>query len=532
MRGEASDVGFVSDPIREKPGDAFITIRQELAKRAEADLGFFIRQAWSQLEPGEFIAGWHLDAIVEHLRAVTAGQVRNLLINLPPRHMKSLTVSVFWPVWEWIANPQRRWLFASYAMQLSTRDSVRCRRLIASEWFQERWADRFKLMPDQNAKDRFDNDRGGARIATSVGAAVTGEGGDRVVVDDPHNLIDVSSESVRQGTLDWWDQAMTTRMNDPKTAARVIVMQRLHERDLSGHVLEQGGSLHLCLPAEFEPTRGCATAIGWQDPRSEPGELLWPARVGLPEIAELKRSLGPVGFAGQYQQRPAPLKGARFLSDWFRYYRSEHIGDVLIYSLLDSAGGIRRVEANKCDRFAVMDPAGTEASQNRRACYTVIQVWDVTDRREMVLVDQYRQQVQTPDAVEAAERIVRQYDAAYLGVEREGIGLGVVQALRRRGVTVKPLKARGSKEARSETAEIRMAAGDIYFPQEADFLYDLQRELLLFPHSEHMDQVDALAHAAIEVQKRGSSIDPAESLQAAAIARPEPWIDVIGGDDT
>jgi predicted phage terminase large subunit-like protein len=516
--------------ILEHPDETLDAVRCELARRAEADLGFFIRQAWHVLEPGDFMPGWHLDAVVDHLKAVTTGDIRNLLINLPPRHMKSLAVSVFWPVWEWIARPQRRWLFTAYAMQLSTRDSVKCRRLIASDWFQLRWADRFRLMPDQNAKERFDNDRGGVRIATSVGAAVTGEGGDRVVVDDPHNMRDIDSRLTREGTLEWWDQAMTTRLNDLKTGARVIVMQRLHERDLSGHVLEQGGYVHLCLPAEFEPGRRCVTTIGWQDPRTETGQLLWPQRVGPQQIAEMKRSLGPSGFAGQYQQRPAPLKGARFLSDWFRYYRKDILSDEVWYTLYDPAGGIRRVALRNCDRFAVMDPAGTEASQNRRACYTVIQVWDVTDQREMLLVDQYRAQVQTPDAVLAAERMVRKYSPAYLGVEREGIGLGVVQALRRRGVAVKPLIARGSKQARSETAEIRMAAGDIYFPKDADFLYDLQQELLLFPNSENMDQVDALAHAAIEVQKRTWPTDPTDSPAPAGIAASDPWIDVIGGD--
>jgi predicted phage terminase large subunit-like protein len=178
-----------------------------------------------------------------------------------------------------------------------------------------------------------------------------------------------------------------------------------------------------------------------------------------------------------------------------------------------------------------MDPAGTEASQNRRACYTVIQVWDITDRREMILVDQYRKQVQTPDAALAAERIVKQYNPAYLGVEREGIGLGVVQALRRRGIAVRALIARGSKEARSETAEIRMAAGDIYFPQDAEFLYELQRELLLFPNSEHADQVDALAHAAIEVQKRGGPSEPLAETAPTAAPATDAWVDIFGSDD-
>lgn len=294
----------------------------ELARRAEHALGSFIRQAWPVLEPGTaFVPGWHLDAIVEHLEAVSRGQIRNLLINLPPRHMKSLSVSVFWPVWEWVSNPRRRWLYSSYALSLSVRDSLKCRRLITSDWFQFRWGNRFSLTGDQNAKMRFDNDRMGYRIATSVGGAATGEGGDVVCVDDPHAVQETESRAVREATLLWWDQTMSTRLNDPKSGARVMVMQRLHERDLAGHVLEQGGYVHLCLPAEFEPARRCLTDIGWQDPRTADGELLWPARVGPAEIAEFRRRLGPVGYAGQFQQRPAPAEGARFHAEWFRYYK-------------------------------------------------------------------------------------------------------------------------------------------------------------------------------------------------------------------
>src|SRR5215467_3795292 len=152
-------------------------IETEMAARS---LREFVRQAWPIVEPSTpFVPGWHIDAIVEHLEAVTRGQIRNLLINVPPRHMKSLLVSVFWSAWEWIRWPERRWLFSSYAAQLSIRDSVKCRRLIESPWYQARWADRFALTSDQNTKGRFDNNRTGYRLTTCVGGAVTGEGGDR-----------------------------------------------------------------------------------------------------------------------------------------------------------------------------------------------------------------------------------------------------------------------------------------------------------------------------------------------------------------
>src|SRR6516164_8328554 len=151
-------------------------IDRELASRG---LREFVRQAWPVVEPSTpFVPGWHIDAIIEHLEAVSRGQIRNLLINVPPRHMKSLLVSVFWPAWEWIRHPERRWLFSSYGAQLSIRDSVKCRRLIESPWYQRFWGNRFRLTTDQNTKTRFDNDRSGYRIATSVGGAATGEGGD------------------------------------------------------------------------------------------------------------------------------------------------------------------------------------------------------------------------------------------------------------------------------------------------------------------------------------------------------------------
>src|SRR5215813_600811 len=295
-----------------------IEIDRELARRS---LKEFVCLAWSVVEPSTpFVPGWHIDAIIEHLEAVTRAQIRNLLINVPPRHMKSLLVSVFWPAWEWIRFPERRWLYSSYAASLSTRDSVKCRRLIESPWYQERWRGRFALTSDQNTKGRFDNNRSGYRLSTSVGGAATGEGGDRIVCDDPHNVQEAESGAIRKATLDWWDVTMSTRVNDPKTSAKVVVMQRCHQQDLSGHLIEQGGWDHLCLPAEYEGPRA-ATSIGFIDPRQQHGELLWAERFGPAELESLKRSLGSYAAAGQLQQRPSPAEGGLFKRHWFRFWQ-------------------------------------------------------------------------------------------------------------------------------------------------------------------------------------------------------------------
>lgn len=288
------------------------------AERCRRHLRAYMAHAWPVLEPGTpFVPGFHLDAIAEHLEAITRGHIKRLLINMPPRHMKSLAVAVFWPTWEWITCPHRRWLFASYAQHLSIRDSLKCRRLIDSPWYQRHWGHVYRLTSDHNLKQRFENNRTGVRLATSVGGTITGEGGDRIVVDDPHNVQEADSDAVRTRTLHWWDQAMSTRLNDPRTGAFVIVMQRVHQQDLAGHVLEQGGYEHLCLPAEFDG-RKTITVCGWQDPRTEPGAPLWPARFPAAELQGLKRQLGTYGTAGQLQQRPVPAGGGMFQRAWFR----------------------------------------------------------------------------------------------------------------------------------------------------------------------------------------------------------------------
>ncbi|MEP7354202.1 MAG: hypothetical protein ABI824_13320 [Acidobacteriota bacterium] len=296
-------------------------LREIETELAERSLGEFVRQAWPIVEPATpYVPGWHIDAIIEHLEAITHGQIRNLLINVPPRHMKSLLVSVFWPAWEWIRYPERRWLYSSYGAALSIRDSIKCRRLIESPWYQQRWGYVFALTSDQNTKGRFENNKSGYRIATSVGGAATGEGGDRLVCDDAHNVQEAESDSVRNGTVDWWGTVMSTRLNNPKTSSKTVVMQRCHERDLSGHLIEQGGFEHLCLPAEYEVTKA-VTSIGWSDPRTEPGQLLWPERFGPDELASLKRSLGSYGAAGQLQQRPSPAEGGLFKRHWWRFWQ-------------------------------------------------------------------------------------------------------------------------------------------------------------------------------------------------------------------
>lgn len=313
----------------------------------EESLYTFLQGAWKYIDPAQFRDGWHLHAISEHLQAVVDGQIRRLIINLPPRHCKSLLLSVAFPAWVWAqrnitptSGPGVPLLYASYADKLSLRDSVKSRRLIESEWYRKRWGDRFKLTYDQNTKSRFSNDKGGERLITSIGAGVTGEGGNLICIDDPNAANDVSSEATIQNTIEWWTTAMPTRANDPETCGWIIIQQRIGENDLTGHIIENEfeGWTHLCLPGRYEPERSYFTSIGWKDPRTEPGELLWPERFSEDSLKRLEISMGPWIFAGQIQQRPEPKGGGIIKREWWKLYEGENYPKMdFIIATLDGA---------------------------------------------------------------------------------------------------------------------------------------------------------------------------------------------------
>jgi predicted phage terminase large subunit-like protein len=471
-------------------------LEAELAVRSFRD---FVRQAWLTVEPSTpFVPGWHIDAIIDHLEAVTRGDIRNLLINVPPRHMKSLLVSVFWPAWEWLRHPERRWLFSSYGAQLSIRDSVKCRRLIESPWYQQHWADRFALCGDQNAKTRFDNDRSGYRIATSVGGAATGEGGDRIVCDDPHNVQEAESDAVRKSTLDWFDVVMSTRVNNPKTSAKVVVMQRCHQRDLSGHLLDQGGWEHLCLPAEYEGSRR-ETSISFVDPRAEHGELLWPDRFGPEELTSLKVSLGSYAAAGQLQQRPSPLAGGLIKRHWFRFWAppGSNLPPVII-----------RMPDGTEQSFVAPEIAHAEEGiqswdcafkDNEDSDYVVGQVWGRRGSAYLLLA-QTRGRMNFPETVKAVRKLSNEWpNATAKFIEDKANGSAVIQTLAHEIPGIIPVNPEGGKVSRAMAASPLIEAGNVYLPHpmREPWVNDFIEECVNFPNGAHDDQVDAMTQALL-----------------------------------
>ena len=484
---------------------------RDQTKKAQDSLSAYIRQAWPVLEPGTpYIHGWHIDAIAEHLEAVTSGEILRIIVNIPPRFMKSLAVSVFWPTWVWISRPEARFLFASYAQNLSTRDSVKSRRLIQSGWYQERWGDKFRMVGDQNEKTRYENDHTGVRLSTSVGTG-TGEGGDFRVLDDPHNQEDVHSDKIRQSDLDWWTQTWSTRANDPKRASEVIVMQRLHERDLTGYALaEVGGYEHLCLPMRYEPDRACVTSIGWQDPRKEEGELLWPDRMGEAELMPLQKRLGVYGVAGQHQQRPAPAGGGIFRKEWWRFWYPAS-GRIPFPVKAQNEDGAwvdceQRPLPDRMDRqIQSWDCAFKDA---KSSSYVVGGVWGGLGA-DAYLLDQVRDKMDLPRTCDAVVAMSAKHPTAGAKyIEDKANGPAVIQTMRGKIPGLVAVNPQGDKVSRAHAVSPFVQSGNVYLPHPSLFPWvnNYLTELSLFPNAEYSDQVDQTTQALLKLLFSGPGL--------------------------
>lgn len=439
----------------------------------------FIKLAWPILEPTrDFVPGWHIDAICEHLEAVTNGEILRLLINVPPGFMKSLTVDVFWPAWEW--GPKNRsdlrYVSSSYSEALTIRDNRRTRNLIRSRWYQSLWGKQFRLVGDQNAKIRFDTDRAGFKIATSVGGLSTGERGDRFIIDDPHNIKDGESEAKRAAVMHWFLEVVPTRVNDPEVSAIVVIMQRVHEYDISGVILEKElGYEHLMLPMEYEPDRHCCTSIGFSDPREEEDELLWPERMTPEVVKRDKVPLGLYGVAAQFQQSPTPRGGGMFKREWFE------VVDVVPAQ----RKGIRG-----------WDLAATETDF---AAYTSGCLMSRTPEGVFYIED-VRRLRGSPGKVETAIKNTASLDGRQVEIDLPQdpgqAGKAQVRYLVRQlaGYIVRSSPETGSKESRAEPVASQAEAGNVKLVR-GSWIEDFLDEVTTFPRGKYKDQVDSMSRA-------------------------------------
>lgn len=400
--------------------------------------------------------------------------------------MKSISVAVALPAWTWTIQPEKRFLFASYASSLSVRDSVKCRRLISSPWYQDHFGDKFVLTGDQNQKQRFENDKTGMRIATSVDGALTGEGGDIIVIDDPHNVREAESSAVREGVLEWWDQAMQTRLNDPKTGAFVIIMQRVHENDLTGHILanEHDDWDHLCLPARYEVGHPSETKskLNFTDPRTKEGELLWPERIDETTLTKLERSLGTYASAGQLQQRPMPKGGGILRSEWWVPWESDDLPDIEY----------------------VMQSYDTAFSTKEKSSYSARTTWGVFRKNgqiNVIVIEMWYDRVTYPELRTLAQEAYEEWQPDAVMIEKKASGQSLLQDLRMAGVPVIEYNPDRDKEARAHASSALLEDGRIYFPANKKWAKDLIDICAAFPAGDNDDIVDTCTQAWLRLRK-------------------------------
>lgn len=494
--------------------------------KAELSLYEFLKQAWKWIEGDkEFTDGWHIQAICEHLEAIAERKIKNLLINMPPRCSKSSIVSVAFPVWRWIHSPAERFMYSSYAVSLALRDSVKCRRLIQSPWYQERWGELYKLEGDQNTKRRFDNNVGGYRIATSSGASSTGEGASILVSDDPNNALDGESEVQRERKIDWWTQVWSTRLNDKKNDCRVVVQQRIHEKDISGFILSNDDNnewVKLILPMEYEESRKSRTIILpttdgkiWEDPRCKEGQLLWSERIGDKELQSLKQSLGSeYAIAGQLQQRPSPATGGIIKKTWFKWWKHSTMPEIV---------------------FTVQS-WDTALTGNSKSAYSACTTWgifyDHNNIANIILLSMWRDRVEYPQIRNMAKRLYydyrdtgKEHNPIYKGkpldmflIEAKASGDPLIQDLSLAGIRAIPFNPSkyGDKIQRVRMITHLIESGLVWLPAKSPSYESLlpfadifQESVASFPVAESRDLVDTMTQALLKL-KDGQMLLPAD----------------------
>lgn len=461
--------------------------RQQLENNLETirkrcrSLPGFVREAWHILEPEtKYIHSWHIDAICGHLEAVTEGRISRLLINVPPGSSKSLIVSVLWPAWEWGPCGRRslRYLTTAFNDGPVKRDTRKCRDLIASEWYQSLWPD---VRLTRTGETSFANASTGTREGVPFGS-LTSQRGDRLIIDDPHSTETAESDTERLNTTRKFREGAINRLNDQERSAIVVIMQRLHEQDISGVILSLGMEyVHLMLPMEFEPERACSTAIGFTDPRTDDGQLLDPVRFPLSVVEALKRDMGSYAYSGQYQQRPTPRTGGMFQR-----------GDFEIVDAVPSGG--RRVRA--------WDFAASKPKPGRQPDWTV--GVRMLMANETFYVEDVIRGRWSAAKVESLLRNTASQDGPMVTIRQPqdpgsaGKSDAETKVRKLAGYSVVTKPPTGDKATRARPASAQAEAGNVKLlrgPWNEAFL----DEVCAFPNAMFDDQVDAFADALNEL---------------------------------
>ncbi len=439
------------------------------------DFYTFMHRAFRELNPKvAFLHNWHNELIAAKLEACLRGEITRLIINVPPRSLKSHAAAVSFPAYVLGHNPSAQIICASYGQDLANKHSLDCRAVMASEWYRSLFPTR--LSPQKQSVQEFATTQNGFRMATSVGGVLTGRGADLIIIDDPLKPDEALSETQRKLVNDWFDHTLYSRLNDKRTSGIILIMQRLHEDDLVGHVLEQEDWELVRLPAiaEEDEAHVIESPFRTRTVLRRMGEPLHPEREPLAVLEHLRRTIGEYNFAGQYQQQPAPLGGGMVKASWFKTYApgEEPASFDLIFQSWDTA--------NK----------STELSD-----YSVCTTWGRKDRR-LYLRHVYRKRLEYPVLKRSVLQMAAHYRATNILIEDKASGTQLIQDLIREGAYgLTRYVPKMEKIMRLHSVTSTIENGFVYLPQQAEWLAEYLRELTTFPNGKYDDQTDSTSQA-------------------------------------
>jgi predicted phage terminase large subunit-like protein len=437
------------------------------------DLRAFTEKVFETLNPSTpYRDNWHIGAMSTILERVANGEQRRLISNVPPRHLKSTVTSVAFPAWVLGNQPHKRIICASYSMDLAVYHARATREIMCAPWYRAVFP--ALELDGKFTESEFHTTQHGSRLATSVGSTLTGLGGNIIVIDDPLKPADALSEAERKRVNDWLDATVSTRFDDPKTGAIIVVMQRLHEDDPAGHLLAKGGWSQLCIPAEAP--QDLHYDVGGNDHLFQAGTVLDPVRMPKDVLDDYRSQMGTSAYAAQYLQEPVPAEGNLFHWEWIKFFDPQEI----------HAGEWPYI-------FQAWDVATTPSS---RADYSVCTTWAAVEHDRFCLLDVLRVKLELPDLLHRAAAHFDRFQPDIVLVEAIGNGAGFYQTLRRdlgpHGLRVFADRPQIGKLARAEAVTPMLARGCMSVPSDAEWLENFRGEYKAFPAARHDDQVDSM----------------------------------------
>lgn len=494
----------------------YIRLQRELGLRGS--LMDFVKMAWHQTNPGTpFKDNWNLHVVAEHLEAVNAGQIRNLVISVPPGSMKSRMTNLMWPVWSWLRDPTKAWGSWSFDLSLVLREAGHSLDLIRGDWFHDRWGDKVIIKEKAPAIGEYWTTAGGMRFSsTTPGGDATGWHFDYRIIDDPHKPQSISKVTL-EASEKWWSNTFPTRAKDLSTVRTVLTMQRLHTRDLAA-LAEEDGYVMLRIPMRYDPKiysmPSAPDPVRWQDPRTEKGQLMWPDRFPEAEVKKLERKLGPAGTAGQLQQCPVADGGAVFKQEWFRTWvrRCPKGTDRGEFERENNAkfgvGGWKECPTEFDQMVMSWDCSFKDKADSDYVCG---QVWGRSGRDLFLLWENWDRRNFASTCQAIKDDVERWPGAKPVIIEDKANGVAVIETLREEIYGLEEVDPRGGKLSRANACTGTYAAGEVYHPDPVihPWVTDHQKELTDFPFGANDDRVDAMSQALIYLMAQFTAFDGA-----------------------